>query len=176
MYNDNHNKKGQFDLIAIMIVFTVFIIAAGFVWFVMSSLNTELLNDPDLAGHTGPIEQSEASFTILNWGSVTIFVFFFISLLISFFRIGSSPYWLIIHIVIVIIAIILSGTSANMYYDLTLDPDVGSTFSTKLNLPAEIMYNYPMIIAIIGFVSIIVLVGKWSYDSSKTGGSNIYSG
>lgn len=170
------NKKGQQDLISIMIVFFVLCVAGGIIWYSMSLINDEFKADEDLSPHTASIDAAEKSFGILNWGPVALFVAMIISLFISFYRVGSAPHWFIIHLLVLIVVIIAAGSLSNYYYDLTLDPDVGSTYTSKMVLPSLIMFNLPKILTIVGFVSIVILVTKWVHDRSGGGSPYPYTG
>jgi hypothetical protein len=163
------NKKGQFDLISIMITFFCIVVAGGIIWYSFSLMNADLRADPDLGPHTDHLDSVDKSFQILNWGPVALLIGMFISLLISYYRIGSEPYWFIIHFLVLIVVVIASASLSNYYYDLSIDPDLGATFTTSMKLPSMIMFNLPTILAILGFVSIIVLVTKWAKDKSQGG-------
>jgi len=162
-------KKAQADPLIVLIVFVIFAIAGGIIWFFMSSITTELKADPDLAGHIAPIVQAEQSFGILNWGPVALFITMFISLLISYYRIGSHPYWFLVHLIIIIFTVFASVYLANIYYEVSLDPDLSSTFQNKLVLPATIIYRLPLIMTIFSFISIIILVTKWGKKDQEGG-------
>ena len=155
-------KKGQFDIIVMMVIFVIFSIAGGLIWYVMSSLNTEFLALEELEGNTEYIEQSADTLNILNWGPTILFVFMAISLFISFYKVGSAPYWFLIHLIVIILCVILAAMLSNIYYEISLDPDVGSIFINNLTYPTAIMNRLPIIMAVIGFVSSIILVTKWA--------------
>ena len=168
------NKKGQMDIISILIVSVIMIIAGGIVWYSFSLMNNDLKADPDIGGNNQSItalNNAEKSFGILNWGPIALFIAMFISLLISYYKIGSESYWFFIHFLVLIVVVVGSGEFSNYYYELTLDPDIGSTFTTKMVLPSLLMFNLPEIMTILGFISIIVLVTKWIYD--KKNGTNL---
>jgi hypothetical protein len=164
------SKKGQMDLISMTIFTFVLIIAGGILWFAFSAMNADLKADPDIAPHTEPLDQAEQSFGVLNWGPIALFVAMFLSLLISYYKVGSAPYWFFIHLVVLIILIIVAGSLSNFYYDLSIDEDLGDTFTNKMNLPSNLMFNLPLYLTIIGFISIIVLVTKWAKDKNSGGG------
>lgn len=155
------NKKAQQDIISMVAVFFAIVVVLGIIWFAFNEINTDMRADEDLGEHVDHLDQVDASFRIANWGPVAIFVAMFISLLISYYRIGSEPYWFFIHLIILIIVVICSGSLANYYYELSIDPDLGTTFLTNMSLPAKILYRYPLLTTIIGFVSLVVLVTKW---------------
>lgn len=159
------NKRGQqSDLISIMIVFFVLCAAGGIIWYALSLINDEIKADEDLGDHTESIDAAEKSFGILNWGPVALFIAMIISLFISYYKIGSEPHWFVIHLLVLIAVIIAAGIISNYYYDLTLDEDVGSTFTSKMVLPTLIMFNLPKILTIVGFISIVILVTKYVQD------------
>jgi hypothetical protein len=165
------NKKGQVDLILMMAIFVIFVIAAGIMWFIMSSLNTEIMEDPDMAAYLESIEYAETSFGFLNWGSALIFMGMMISLFISYYKIGSAPYWFIFHLIVIIISIVGAVFLANVYYDLSLDTDLNQKMQTDMIMPYYIILYYPMIIGIVGFVSVVILVAKWAKE--KGGASQL---
>jgi hypothetical protein len=167
-----NNKKGQMEIISVTIMFFVIVIAGGILWYVLSLMNTEIKADPDLGPHTSHLDSVEKSFKILNWGPVALLVAMFISMLISYYQVGSDPFWFIYHFLVLIVIVIASGELSNFYYDLTLDPELGTTFLTNMELPTMIMFNLPEILSILGFISIIVLVTK--YVSDKKGGNGYY--
>lgn len=164
-------KKGQFDIIVLMVVGFVFFIAAGLIWFVMNLLNEELVSIPELEGNTEYIEAASGTLNILNWGPTTLFVFMIISLFISYYKVGSAPYWFIIHLVVIVLCVILAAMLSNIYYDISIDPDVGSIFINNLTYPTAIMNRLPIIMAVIGFISVVILVSKWAVSG---GGQTTY--
>lgn len=164
-----NSKKGQFDLIVMMIVFFIFVVAAGLVYFVMSTLNSEVESIPELEGFTEPIELASGTLNMLNWGPTLIFVAMIISLMISFFKIGSAPYWFIIHLIVIVLCVILAGILGNIYYDISLDPDIGPVLINNLTYPTAIMNRLPIIMAVVGFISVIILVTKWAKDGDSSG-------
>jgi len=171
------NKKGQMDLISIMIIFFLIVVAGGIIWYSFSLMNTELKADPDIAANNQSLkllDDAEKGFEILNWGVAALFVAMFISLLISYYKVGSEPYWFIIHFLVLIVVIIAAGLLSNYYYDLSIDPDLGTTFTTKMVLPSLIMFNLPIILTILGFISIVILVTKWVHNKNNTGGLPLY--
>jgi glucan phosphoethanolaminetransferase (alkaline phosphatase superfamily) len=170
-----NNKRGQFDLISIMITFFFVVVAGGIVWYVMHLMNVELIADEDLGPHTGHLEHVEKSFAILNWGPVALLLGMFVSLLISYYKVGSEPHWFIIHFLVLIVVVIAAAELSNYYYELTLDEDLGSTYITNMKLPTMIMFNLPMILGILGFVSIIILVSKWAVDKNQGSGGYGYT-
>lgn len=163
-------KKGQMDLISMTIFTFVLIVAGGIIWFAFSMMYDDLRADPDVAPYTDSLDKAEQSFGVLNWGPIALFVAMFLSLLISYYKVGSAPYWFFIHLIVLIVVVIVSGSLSNFYYDLSIDPDIGDTFTNKMVLPSNLMFYLPTYLTIIGFVSIIVLVTKWARDRNAGGG------
>lgn len=167
-------KKGQMDMISMMIFTFVLIVAGGLIWFAFSMVYDDLRADEDIAPFTDPLDKSEQTFGVLNWGPIALFLAMFLSLLISYYKVGSAPYWFFIHLLVLIVVVIVSASLSNFYYDLSIDPDLGATFTNKMVLPSNLMFNLPTYLTIIGFVSVIVLVTKWAKD--KNAGSGLPGG
>lgn len=168
------NNKAQAELIIIAVIFVCFVVAGGIVYYTMNTVTAEVKADPDISTQDlTPITKAETSFKILEWGPILILVALFISLFISYFYIGSNGGFFIVHFIILIICGISAGIFSNMYYDLTLDPDLGTVYAVDFVLPNYVMQNFPAIIIILGFVSMVILLSKYSYDkinSSQAGG------
>lgn len=154
------NKKGQFELITMAIVLLVLVIAGGIIWFTFYSIDVELDADPDFAPYTGPLDDALSSFKILNWGVALIYVVMIISFFISSYFIDSNPIWFFIHLFVVIISVIITATIANVFYDLTLEADIGVFILANLSIPTKFLFALPVTTVIVGFISMVLLGAK----------------
>ncbi len=154
------DKKGQFELITMAIVLLVLVVAGGIIWFTFYSIDVELDADPDFAPHTAPLDDALSSFKILNWGVALIYVVMIISFFISSYLIDSNPIWFFIHLFVVIISIIITATIANVFYQLTLEPDIGVFILANISMPTKFLFASPVTTAIVGFISMVLLGAK----------------
>lgn len=168
-----YSKKGQADFILIVIVVFIAVIAGGLVWFIMDVLNVNIKNSPELAGHTETIDQASGVMdTMLNVGITSLIIAVFLSLLISFAFIGSHPIVLLIHIVVLGITILISAELSNIYTDtIATVPELAVYYQTKMIYPTMIIQNLPIMLTIFGFISLVILGGKYFYDKNHGGGA-----
>jgi hypothetical protein len=167
-----NRKGGALDLTLVIIIFFVFVVAGGILWFVISYLNSAFSSEPSLHGFTAPIGYSSQTLNMLNLGAIVAFVGMIIALFCSSYFIPSHKISFVINLLIILIVALIAAMISNAYYTLTQDPVLGTYYLTKFPMPTYIIFNLPYIFTIIGLFDAVIMAIKVSnpYSVSSGGG------
>jgi len=143
-------------------VIILFVCAIMFLvgYFAISKANTSILDSHTFTGVSEQIIQNYETKqpAMINWLFGTMFIGVFITLVILAYSLRTYPIFAGVMILLLIVFTYLSITFANVFYDLSKEPTLAS-HASKLTVVQFIMDKYPYLIAILGFVFIIILFG-----------------
>ncbi len=156
------NKRGDFQslLIGIAIVFVLAIIAVVFSKAFLNVLG-ELKQQPEFTNNT--IETIEiVEDNTINY--LDLFIFFtliaiMIGLIVASIYIDIHPAFVVIFIITLFVAVFFSGIFAKVYEDFTTEDEISST-AQQFKYSNIIFNNFPIIVAVLSVIVIIVLYGK----------------
>jgi len=163
------NKKGSFVDLFIFIIFAfILVVVIGFLLYIFDQAEDGLHETMDGmtfgdANATEVINNSVGattlSLTALYWLSVLIIFGMILGIFIGSYLVTTKPVFFIPYLFIWIIAIIVAVPMSNSYETLTLNPDLASTYSNFVGANF-ILFNLPMIVAIIGIVGAIIMFSR----------------
>jgi len=157
------DKKGDFQSIVILIT-VIFAVAIAAIIFskVFLMITAELKTQPEFSNTTvDTIELAEEKTIPL----LDFFIFFslialMIGLIISSIYINVHPAVIIVFVIALVFAIFLGGQIANIYSEITTDSELAATSGQFSFTNAILGQHFPIIIAVVGTIVIIVLYGK----------------
>jgi len=150
-------------------VIILFVCAIMFLvgYFAISKANVSILDSNTFTGVSEQMIQNYETKqpTMINWLFATMFIGVFISLIIIAYSLRTYPVFAGIMMLLLVVFTYLSVIFANVYFDLSKDPNMSASAS-KLNIVQFIMDKYPYMIGILGFIFIVILF------STGSGGNN----
>jgi len=157
------NKKGDFQSVVILIM-VIFVVAIAAIIFskVFLMITSELKTQPEFSNTTiDTIELVEdRTIPLLDFLIFFSLIALMIGLIISSIYIDVHPALIVIFIIALIIAIFLGGQIANIYSEITTNSELSAT-SEQFNFSNAILgQHFPIIIAVVGMIIIVILYGK----------------
>jgi len=166
------NKRGGFSDLFIFLIFAFVIVLVSVLWVWMGGMVNDQLHTTmdgmDLGDTVGnnasqvienTIGVTNETFQALRWITTFLMVGMIISIFIGSYLVTTKPIFFIPYIFIVIIAIVVSVPISNSYEQLSLDPNLASTFAS-FSSTNWIMLNLPVWITIIGFAGGIIMFSR----------------
>lgn len=161
------NKKGDFPS-TIYIIISIFIVAILFLFFSHASDqfydkfdqyfdNNAQFNNSEAHNAINKINVVEQS--AWDYGFLAIFLGYVIALIFTAYigRFNAGFYW--IYAILTGLGLLLGVMFANFWKQLAVDPTLSGTVS-RFPITDSILQNYPLVITIIIFLSLIFLFGK----------------
>lgn len=156
-------KKGNArDVILISVIVFAMAIATFVAYFMQNTVVDEMLNITQINSSDKTVEVLQASkITTQRYDYIVfgIFIGLIFGLMITSWFIGGNPIFMFIYFIMVIIGVALSAIQANTWESVSQASQFGSTV-TAFPLTNLILTYYPVYIAIIGLVGLIVMFGK----------------
>jgi len=173
------NKKGSILDIIIWIVssfviimfFAMFIYGFGILNTTMNGLPT--MGNIDLAEVSSQtIGQVNSALSALRWISFVMIITLGFSILLTNALMKSNPFWFFLHVLMTIIAVIVSTFVSNAYEGLMVNNIIGETL-VSFQASSFIMLYLPTFAAIIGIFGAIFLFINIQRDPDTIGASII---
>jgi len=165
----NNRKAGLLDLIIAIVLSFVLAISLVLFLYAQNSVEEILLEQApaiqksfeNTTNVTQIIEDTVGNTTVayasFKWISVMLIFGYFISIIVSSFIIRTHPAWFVGYAFIVVVSTVLSAYISNVYEVLMNDPTLKETFLTGFFGQNWIFMNLPVWVAVIGFLSGIVM-------------------
>jgi len=166
-----NSKRGAItDLIVFVVAFFLLIVCVGILWGMFAQTKTQILTQipsithdlEDVHGLNATLMSEQimgktvASYSVLSWVTILIFVGMILNIIISSALIKSHPFWFVAYIFVVILAVIFAAVVSNTYEQIYTNPAIASGFSGLL-AASWLMLNFPYIITVVGFIAGIFL-------------------
>lgn len=161
------NKKGAFTDIFVFIagIFGL-ILTTVIVIFLTTTLKNGLLDHSEALQRDTTIDINATiedlfggaltSYNMMNWIIMVIFMVMVIVYFITNALIRTNPFWFIIYVMVVALAVVFAVIISNQYETIMNTPQLSPYFGNLSN-PSWLMLNLPMLTTIIGFVGAILL-------------------
>ena len=156
------NKKGQMtDLFAFGAIIMVFALASIFGLLLLNTYEAEFATNPTLNTTVGQnaIDKGQVVFHGFDAAVLVILVALFSFVAISAFFIQSHPAFFVISLIIFIIAVGVAGIFEHVYSQIEIAEGIEDT-ADEFPIISWLFSNWPVIIAVIGALVMIVLHGK----------------
>ena len=156
------NNKGQMtDLFAFGAIIMVFALAAIFGLILLNEFESGFTTNPTLNTTVGQnaIDKGHIVFAGFDIASLIILTALFIFVIISAFFIQSHPAFFVISLIIFIIAVGVAGIFEHVYSQIEIAEGIEDT-ADEFPIISWLFSNWPVIIAVIGALVMIVLHGK----------------
>lgn len=166
-----HGRKGNLGLIAVLLVFILVLVAAGFVFFLVKPVYDDV--KVDLQEQFNPtadamLDEYTADYpSYLDTAFMIVFAGFWIASLIVAWK-GAEEPWLAVVLLIVIVAIAALGAYvSNTWIEFVSHPD---RIATKADFPATdfLLSHLVEVILVVGFSSLCVYFYR---NMTSVGGS-----
>lgn len=157
------NKKGDASSLIISLIVILFAIAVASLLFskVFLTITGEMKTQEGFSNLTKDTITKVESKTIplLDYLFLFSFIAIAIGLIISSIYLEVHPALTLIFMVVLVIAVVLSGIFANSYVEVAEEPELLSTYN-QFTFTKLIMGIFPTAVLIIGALVIFVLYGK----------------
>lgn len=161
-------KKGIFNIFVALIIILVVAIV-GLLFFIMSAkvneywLDSGLLNSTAVGTHA--VEQMrDIAPTYTDYAIFLTYIGLLFATIIGAVKTNFSPVLIFFFIILLIGGVLVAGGVVNIYHGFSDLPDV-TAYSSQLGLTAFVFSRYtPLIIAVIGAVTLIIMWSKSGGD------------
>jgi hypothetical protein len=142
----------------------LFVVGIGiFVSFFMNTTFTRELRTVSQINSTPEamtaLDSTDRALNLSDYLYFSVFVGFCLFIIISGWFIGGHPIFMIFYIIFIIVSVILGAIFANTWETISAEPTFALTTSS-FPLLNNIMAHLPMYLAIMGFISIVVVFAK----------------
>lgn len=172
------NKKGSIlDMIVFVVSVIIVVLVLALLYYAWGKIDTAVQG---IRGNTvlenaidTTFGQVTPAFETLKWWSYMIIFALIISMFITNFLRRVSPFFIILYIFMIIIAVVLSVNISNQYETLLSDASIGPTLQSFQGSTFIVLY-LPVWTIVVGFIGLIFLFAgilRDYYNPINSGGS-----
>ncbi len=156
------NKSGGIGDVLFFVI-TIFSLALFFliVNYVIPEVTDKLRDTEinDTSGARTALDAADSAVGNLDTIFLTIFVILLAGVLISSFMIEAHPIFIPIYIIVLVMTIIIGVLLNNVHDEFLLNPTLSES-GAEQTFANAIINNYVLVIAVVGFLSMILIFGK----------------
>lgn len=150
------------DLILITVVIFAFAIGVFVLYFMFNSSVDKMLDIPQINDSAKTVESLQASKHTserFDYIVFSVFMGMVLALMVTSWFVSGNPVFMFIYFVMIIIGVAISAIKANAWSDVSQSSIFGSTV-THFPLTNHLLSYYPIYIAAVGVVGLIVMFAK----------------
>lgn len=161
------NKKGNLDLVWIILILFVAVIILIFSGFFFNKFKTEIEDEGAFQDNETQNALEKTSTTMSNLDLTIFFVFigFIIFLIVSSYLIRTNPIFVVIMVIILILITLMAMIFSNVYQGIVEgDLEIQEFVESDYPITNFIFYNLPFLVFIVDIFSLIALFAKGGGD------------
>ena len=158
------NKKGDVMDIAYAMVFifigavVFFISTFSYDKFADQALNTSVINSSNVTKTS--IEQGRENTEKFDYIIFVLLIAFVLAIIITGWLVGGNPIFAFIYFIVLVILVAVSAIFSFTWNKLTTTALYGTLVADKFPAIDFILSNFPVFIAVIGFIGLMVMFAK----------------